>query len=41
MVGAVVKDPMHDTVAWREYLEGVMREREGWADFYRACREAL
>jgi MoxR-like ATPase len=41
MAGAVVKDPVHDTVAWREYLEGVMREREGWSDFYRACREAL
>jgi MoxR-like ATPase len=41
MAGAVVKDPVHDTVAWREYLEGVMREREGWSDFNRACREAL
>ena len=41
MAGAVVKDPVHDTVAWREYLEGVVRDREGWADFYRACREAL
>ena len=41
MFGAVVKDPTHDIVVWREYLEGVMRDREGWADFYRACREAL
>jgi MoxR-like ATPase len=41
MAGAVVKDPVHDTVAWREYLEGVMRERDGWSDFYRACRDAL
>jgi MoxR-like ATPase len=41
MAGAVVKDPVHDVVVWREYLEGVMREREGWGDFYRACREAL
>jgi MoxR-like ATPase len=41
IVGAVVKDPVHDTVAWREYVEGVMRDRPGWADFYRACRETL
>ena len=41
MVGAVVKDPVHDVVAWREYVEGVLRDRPGWADFYRACRDAL
>ena len=39
IVGAVVKDPVHDTVAWREYLEAVVRDRAGWADFYEACRE--
>lgn len=38
IVGAVVKDPVHDSVAWREYLEGVARDREGWGDFYEACR---
>jgi MoxR-like ATPase len=38
--GAVVKDPVHDRVVWREYLEAVVRDRPGWADFYRACREA-
>jgi hypothetical protein len=37
MVGAVVKDPVHDLVAWREYVEGVLRDRPGWADFYRAA----
>jgi MoxR-like ATPase len=41
IVGAVVKDPVHDTVAWREYVEGVMRDRPGWTDFYRACRDTL
>jgi MoxR-like ATPase len=41
MFGAVVKDPVHDIVVWREYLEGVMRDRAGWTDFYRACRDAL
>jgi hypothetical protein len=28
-----------DAVVWREYLEAVVREREGWQDFYRAARE--
>ena len=40
MVGAVVKDPAHDAVVWREYLEVVVRERAGWGEFYDACREA-
>ncbi len=39
LVGAVVKDPIQDQVAWREYLETVIKEREGWKDLYRACRE--
>jgi MoxR-like ATPase len=39
IVGAVVKDPVTDRVVWLEYLETVVRDREGWADFYRACRE--
>jgi MoxR-like ATPase len=38
IVGAVVRDPLHDDVAWREYLEGVVRDRDGWDDFYEACR---
>jgi MoxR-like ATPase len=38
IVGAVVKDPTSDAVVWREYLETVVREREGWRDFYRAAR---
>lgn len=37
IVGAVVKDPAHDGVAWQEYLEVVARERAGWGDFYEAC----
>jgi MoxR-like ATPase len=40
IVGAVVKDPVSDQVAWEEYLEVVVRDREGWADFYAACRGA-
>jgi len=38
--GAVVKDPVTDGVVWREYLETVARERDGWKDFYRAARSA-
>jgi MoxR-like ATPase len=38
IVGAVVKDPMHDEVAWREYLEAVVRDRPGWGELYDACR---
>lgn len=39
LVGAVVKDPVQDQVAWQEYLETVARERKGWSDLYRACRD--
>ena len=37
--GAVVKDPVQDAVVWKEYLETVVKERDGWKDIYRACRE--
>lgn len=39
LVGAVVRDPVADRAAWREYLETVVKERDGWGDLYRACRE--
>ncbi|SDO40438.1 AAA domain (dynein-related subfamily) [Actinacidiphila guanduensis] len=39
ILGAVVRDPAADRLVWQEYLETVVREREGWKDFYRACRE--
>ncbi|GGO52501.1 ATPase [Streptomyces daqingensis] len=39
VLGAVVRDPSTDGVVWQEYLEAVVRERDGWKDFYRACRE--
>jgi MoxR-like ATPase len=38
IVGAIVKDPVSDAVVWQEYLETVVRERDGWRDFYRATR---
>lgn len=41
MIGAVVKDPVQDRVVWMEYLETVVKERDGWKDLYRACREVI
>jgi MoxR-like ATPase len=41
MVGAIVKDPVQDTVVFKEYLETVVKERDGWKDLYRACRQHL
>jgi MoxR-like ATPase len=39
LTGAIVKDPVQDRIAWEEYLETVAKEREAWADLYRACRD--
>ncbi len=39
LIGAVVKDPVQDQIVWKEYLETVVKERSGWKDLYRACRE--
>lgn len=39
LIGAVVKDPVQDALVWKEYLETVVKERDGWTDLYRACRE--
>ena len=39
LTGAVVRDPVQDRVVWLEYLETVVKERNGWSDLYRACRE--
>jgi MoxR-like ATPase len=41
LVGVVVKDPVQDRVVWLEYMETVIKEREGWKDLYRACRSVL
>lgn len=40
LVGVVVKDPVQDKIVWQEYLQTVVKEREGWKDLYRASREA-
>ena len=38
--GAVVKEAEKDAIAWKEYLENVMRKRGSrWAGLYRACKE--
>lgn len=39
IVGAVVKDPVQDRNVWLEYLENVVKNRQGWSDLYEACRE--
>jgi MoxR-like ATPase len=39
ITGAVVQDPVSDRVVWHEYLETVVRQRDDWGDFYRACRD--
>jgi MoxR-like ATPase len=41
LIGAIVKDPVQDRTIWQEYLESVVRERSGWGDLYRTCRELL
>jgi hypothetical protein len=41
LVGAVIKDSNQDPLAWKEYLETVVKERSDWKDLYRACRELL
>lgn len=39
IVGAIVKDPMNDRAIWREYLDTVVKKRDGWLDLYDACDE--
>jgi MoxR-like ATPase len=39
VVGAIVRDPVQDRTIWLEYLETVVKERDGWSGLYKACRE--
>ena len=41
LTGAIIKDPVHDAVIWRDYLETVAKQRELWVDLYRACRQLV
>ncbi len=41
LTGAIIKDPVQDRLVWLEYLQTVVKERDGWKDLYRACHEVL
>ncbi len=41
LIGAIIKDPVQDRVVMLEYLEAVVKERDGWKDIYRACRDVV
>lgn len=41
LAGTIVKDPVQDAIVWKEYLETVVKERDGWKDLYRACRQEI
>lgn len=41
LTGAIVKDPVQDRVVWLEYLQTVVKERDGWKDLYRSCQEVM
>ena len=41
MIGAIIKDPVQDRVVLQEYLETVVKERDGWKDLYRACKNMI
>jgi len=41
LTGAIVKDPVQDKLVWQEYLQTVVKERDGWKDLYRASRDVL
>jgi MoxR-like ATPase len=39
LTSAIIKDAAQDGLVWKEYMEVVMKERDGWKDLYRACRQ--
>jgi intein/homing endonuclease/MoxR-like ATPase len=41
LTGAIIKDPVQDRIVWMEYLQTVVKDRNGWKDFYRACHEII
>ena len=41
IAGSVIKDPIQDRIVWQEYLETVIKERNGWKDIYRASRDVI
>lgn len=41
LIGAVIKDPVQDKIVFQEYMETVLKQRDGWKDLYRACRDVI
>lgn len=41
LLGAVIKDPVQDSIVFREYMETVLKQRKPWLDIYTACRDML
>jgi MoxR-like ATPase len=41
VIGTIVKDPVQDKIVMQEYMETVLKQRDGWKDIYRACRDII
>jgi MoxR-like ATPase len=41
VLGAIVKDPVQDKIVMQEYMETVLKQRNGYSDIYRACRDII
>jgi|AntRauTorcE11897_2_1112592.scaffolds.fasta_scaffold262363_1 hypothetical protein len=41
MAGTVIKHTERDKKSWHEYLERVLKSREGWEEWYTACSQQL
>lgn len=41
LIGAIIKDPVQDKIVFQEYMETVLKQREGWKSIYRACRDIV
>ena len=38
LLGAIIKDPIQDRQVWEEYVDRIIKQREGWADLYEAFK---
>lgn len=41
ILGAIVKDPVQDKIVMQEYMETVLKQKDGWKDIYRVCRDII
>lgn len=41
LIGTIIKDPVQDKIVFQEYMETVLKNRDGWKDMYRACRDII